>query len=198
MLRKSTIICTILLLLSQKVTGQPYLSDFNISEVEGNVVVTWTTRAGFTCEDIHVLYGTDSNALSAVYTYPGICGSDTSEKSYTFIMREPDVNRDIFFQIDLGVFGKSQILHLRITQIGTSGSLVYPNPASALSTLLFDNPNVDVAEITVYSKTGSRLRTYTTRDKSVMLDEFSLHLSGIYYYTILVDGRTLRGKFVLL
>ena len=198
MLRKSTIIWTILFLASLPAMGRAYLSGFTVSEVDGNVVVNWTTRAGFTCEDINVLYGTDSTELSSVYTYPGICGSDTSEESYTFIMREPDVNQDIFFQIDLGVFGKSEILHLRITQIGTSGSLVYPNPASSQSTLLFDNPNADVSEITVYSGAGSQIYSYKTRNRSVTLAELNLEHSGLYSYTILVDGRILRGKFVLL
>ena len=38
----------------------PYVKSFTAEAIDDKVYLNWTTRAGFTCQDIHILVSTDS------------------------------------------------------------------------------------------------------------------------------------------
>ncbi|MFT5513463.1 MAG: hypothetical protein ACI8SE_001871, partial [Bacteroidia bacterium] len=131
-----------------------YLTKYSISEERGAVLISWTTSAGFTCEDIQVQFGTDSADLIPVYTYPGICGSENKEEHYTYMFRDVVHNQPNYIRIDLGSYGTSPILDITIISVDGLNPKVYPNPATELSTLIFSNPNQEEAVIHVYSTNG--------------------------------------------
>ena len=176
-----------------------YLTEYSISEERGAVLISWTTSAGFTCEDIQVQFGTDSAELTAVYTYPGICGSESKEEHYPYLFRDVVHNQPNYLRIDLGSYGTSPILDITVIRVDGLNPKVYPNPATELSTLIFPNPNQEKAEIHVYSINGqSGSISIITRKNSVLLSELSLPNKGLYFYTIEIKGIVLRGKFLFL
>lgn len=177
-----------------------YLTEYTISEERGAILITWTTSAGFTCEDIQVQFGVDSSSeLTPVYTYPGICGSESKEERYTYLFRDVVYNQPNYFRIDLGTFGESPILEITVISVDGLNPKVYPNPASDLSTLIFSNPNQEQAIIHVYNTTGQMTSQFvTTRNNSILLSEFSLVNKGLYFFTIEIKGILLRGKFLFL
>lgn len=176
-----------------------YLSNYNVSEAKGNVLITWTTSAGFTCEDIQIFFGTDSNQLTSVYTYPGICGSENKEEHYTYLFRDVAYNQPNYFQIDLGSFGKSDILAITVIAVGGLNPIIYPNPATPESTLLFNNDDQEQASIRVFNASGAEVGQHiVTRKNQVRLSKFLLKSPGLYFYTIEIKGVLLRGKFLFL
>ena len=63
--------------------SNPFVKNFEAEAIDGKVFLTWTTRAGFTCQDIHIEVAGDSiEGYERRGTYFGICG-DASEKDYT-------------------------------------------------------------------------------------------------------------------
>ncbi|MFT5725062.1 MAG: hypothetical protein ACI9JN_002185 [Bacteroidia bacterium] len=176
-----------------------YLSNYNVSEEQGSVLVTWTTSAGFTCEDIIIGSGTDSNVLSTVYTYPGICGSEQKEEMYTFLFRDVEYNKPNYFQIDLGKFGTSPVLEITVISVERLNPKVYPNPATSLSTLIFSNPNQETATVNVYKANGQPInQSLIAIGNTIQLSELDIPNSGVYFYTIEIKGILLRGKFLFL
>ena len=98
-----TLFLLVYLALSISVNAQidQYLTEYSIQEERGDVLISWTTSAGFTCEDISITSGVDSNSLATVYTYPGICGSEYTIEKYTYLFRDVIYNQANYFQIDL-------------------------------------------------------------------------------------------------
>ncbi len=175
-----------------------YLTEYTVTEEKGLVLITWTTSAGFTCEDIKINFGIDSNAQSVVYTYPGICGAENKEERYTYLFRDVVYNQPNYFQIDLGSFGLSPILSITVISVDGLNPKVYPNPATNNSTLIFPNANQDEASIKVYSVNRTSFTEVKTRNDRIVISELGLETSGLYFFTIEIKGIRSRGKFLFL
>lgn len=176
-----------------------YLSNFTLSEEQGNILVSWTTSSGFTCADITVEHSTDSIHFKPVYIYPGICGSENTEENYTFLFREVVYNKVNYFRIDLGQYGVSRIKGLRIIKLTAGQPKVYPNPANLSSRIVFNNPNRDVAKVTLYNQNGSRFGDVVeTRLNQLEMRRFQGIQPGTYYFTIEINGIRTRGRFIFL
>mgnify|MGYP002032877868 CR=1 FL=1 len=176
-----------------------YLSDYKVSEEQGAILISWTTSAGFTCEDIKITFGIDSTAQTVIYTYPGICGAESTEEQYTYLFKNVIYNQPNYFQIDLGSFGISPILSITVISVDGQNPKVYPNPANNDATLIFANPNQELVTISIYSPDSKMAITrFYTRDKQVSISEFNLNTKGIYFFTINIKGIRSRGKFLFL
>jgi hypothetical protein len=176
-----------------------YLSNYSVSEDRGSVLVTWTTNEGFTCEDINVKFGTDSNDLVSVYTYPGICGSTEKEEKYSYLFHDVVYNQPNYFSIDLGSFGESPSIAITLISVNGLNPKVYPNPASPLSTIIFENPDLEMAQVRLYTETGIQNRqVISTRTNKVTLSQFNITSPGLYFFTVEIKGVIRRGKFLFL
>lgn len=78
----------------------PYVKSFTAEAIDDKVYLNWTTGAGFTCQDIHILVSTDSlDGYEKKGTYFGVCG-DASEKDYSYVLEEPIPNRLNFIRLE--------------------------------------------------------------------------------------------------
>lgn len=176
-----------------------YLGEFNVQAEQNHVQIRFTTKAGFTCEDIIIRHGTDSSQLSPIYTYLGICGSTSEEVTYTYLFNSVVFNVPNYFQIDLGQFGKSDLKQISIVKRNGLQPIVFPNPIQANSLLLFSNVGRELATVTVYTTQGTSIaQTIKTYGESIPISDFQLIVPGIYFYTILIKGITRQGKFLIL
>jgi len=66
---------------------RPFVKNFKAGAIEGRVFLSWTTKAGFTCQDIQVS-GESVDYSETKGTYFGVCG-DTTKKDYTFLLENP-------------------------------------------------------------------------------------------------------------
>ena len=175
-----------------------YLLDYAVREDKGAILITWTTSAGFTCEDIKINFGIDSNGQTAIYTYPGICGAESTEEHYTYLFRDVVYNQPNYFQIDLGSFGVSPILAITLISVDGLNPKVYPNPATNNSTLIYANPNQEEATIHVYTANGTSSIEIITRSDRIVISALGLETHGLYFFTIEIKGIRSRGKFLFL
>lgn len=190
-----------LLILAPLAKGQVelYLQDFTVEEVQNHAQITFTTKSGFTCEDIVIRHGTDSLDLKQIHIYPGICGSTSEDVTYTYLFKSVALGQTNYFQIDLGQYGISEIESIKtIRKIGLQ-PIVFPNPVQNNSMLSFSNVGRELATISIYKSTGNQVgETIETYGESVLLSDFKFPGSGIYFYTIRIKGIERQGKFLIL
>jgi hypothetical protein len=175
------------------------LSDYRLIEENNKALITWTTSAGFTCEDITIEHGTDTAEMSEIYKYPGVCGSSSKEEKYTYLFRDIVYNSTNYFRINLGRYGTSPLLTIRIVKLDGLNPIVYPNPIQPTSLLVFSNPDRNEAQITVSNALGQQVgNPVNTRGSQVTLSAFGINTPGTYYLLIDLNGIRSRGKFTVL
>ncbi len=172
----------------------PYLKNFNLTASNGQLYLSWTTRPGFTCQDIHIELSKDSTNFNRVGTYFGLCG-DTAEKHYTFIIEEPHFNTINYVRLELGNFGYSFVEAARVIK-PSSELLVVPHPANRASVFYFTNDNKNLATINFYNLSGKLVRSVQTEGNSFGFGDLTCE-DGIFTYTIEVDNSIKRGKILV-
>lgn len=176
-----------------------YLSDYSVTAENNLAFISWTTSSGFTCEDITIEHSTDTVSFKPVYIYPGICGADNKEEKYSYLFRDVVYNTTNYFRINLGKFGTSPIFSIHLVSLDGLAPKVYPNPTNASGVILFANDDKNEAQIQVYNATGVAIGTSPkTQDNHFLISELNIKKSGLYYYTIQLNGVITRGKFLFL
>lgn len=171
----------------------PYIKNLKARAFEGKLIVSWTTKAGFSCQDIVVQLSEDSIQFENKATYFGICG-DTSEKDYVLTVEEPFLNSKNYIKLDLGFFGDSYVICETVLNVQTAR--IIPMPLTTESKLHFKNPLRDHLQIDIYSFSSKQIASVTTDLSELELHPY-LEENGIYYYVIRKKETVLyRGKFV--
>jgi hypothetical protein len=175
-------------------TLHPYVKDFKASSTNGQLHISWTTRPGFTCQDIHIELSKDSANFTRVGTYFGLCG-DTAEKHYTFTVNEPYHNTVNYIRLELGNFGYSYIISEQVIKV-SNDVLIIPHPANLTSKFYFNNEAKSLATIKFYNTSGSLIFETTTQESSFSLQDLKC-TNEVLYYHIDLDGVIKKGKVLM-
>ncbi|MCB9262579.1 MAG: T9SS type A sorting domain-containing protein [Flavobacteriales bacterium] len=177
-----------------------YLIDYGINEQNEHVIIHWRTSAGFTCEDIKVEHGLDSNMLRSIYIYPGICGADTTEESYAYTVGSDFIyNVPNYFRINLGKYGVSKILQITVVSLDSVALKLFPNPITESSTLFFENYSNETATIQIKNVIGKIiLPDIQTKKNSIKLNELNQLPAGIYRLDLYLNRKTSGIIFIVL
>ena len=126
-------------------------------------------------------------SMGTYHIYPEVVGKPTYRATIT-ISNDESMNMDVNFTV-----GDAVVASVRTTDMSTSKSQVYPNPAKNM--IHFVNENMkniritDVAGKLMFTDVNVRNSNY-----QVNISEYS---KGIYFYQIeLNDGSISTGKFV--
>lgn len=158
--------------------------------------MSWTTRAGFTCTDIHIAVSRDSTAgFQRKGTYFGVCG-DTSEKDYTYVLENPHHNALNYLKLELGNYGYSYVISELVIYVQNE-VLILPHPVTASSMLHFQNRNNTEVEILLYASNGALLKSIKTIGKSIHLSDFNLPVGFVVYEIRRENTAAVRGKFLV-
>lgn len=175
----------------------PYVKDFKAQAIDGKICLSWTTRAGFTCTDIHIEVSRDSvQGFERKGTYFGICG-DASEKDYTYVLDQPHYNTLNYLKLELGNYGYSYVISELVIYVQNE-VLILPHPATASSVIHFKNKTNDEVELVFYSPAGKLITTIKTIDEYIKLSDVILPRGFITYELRKNDSVPIRGKFLVL
>ena len=190
------ILVSLFSMLSNAQSSNPFVKNFTAEAIDGKLFITWTTRAGFTCQDIHIEVSKDSmEGFERRGTYFGICG-DASEKDYSYILENPNRNSLNYLRLELGNYGHSNVISIQVIS-AVNEVLITPNPATPNTTIHFENRVNETVQIDFFSSTGQLIHSATTRDNKIQLAGIPLP-KGIVYYHLIGDGiLTFRGKFIV-
>ena len=174
----------------------PYVKDFKAQAIDGKLYLSWTTRAGFTCTDIHIEVSRDSlDHFERKGTYYGVCG-DASEKDYTYVLDNPIYNSLNYLKLQLGNYGYSYVISELVIYV-QSEVLILPHPATTASVFHFKNKSNDDLEILFYSSNGELITTIHTIEESINLSNIHLKRGFIIYEIRRKDAAPVRGKFLV-
>lgn len=163
----------------------PHLKQFNIQSLNSKLLVTWTTRAGFTCQDVHIELSKDSLNWDRKATYYGICG-DTTERDYSIVVDSPFFNAVNYVRLVLGEFGYSQILKIRVVNPQSTFQIV-PHPANSTSIIYIPNANRALRTLRLHTLTGEVFYEQTINTSQFRMAGSSL--SGVFIYTLLNENQ---------
>ena len=193
---KKGIIFILFIGLSQFITAQivseQYLPFFEATKLGSHVNTQWRTGADFTCNDVDLYFGTDSNALELLYSYPGVCGGPAEEIDYNFIHSFPPIG-NLYYELRLGIYGKTTIKHV-CNSIPTA-YLAYPNPARDTCKIEFTGIENGTASLTYYSSNGTVIETKTYKARNILVNTSQFPL-GLVFFTAQFsnNGKIVRGK----
>jgi hypothetical protein len=185
--------------ISAQVISSQYLIFFKVVKIGSHINAQWRTGVDFTCSDVDLYYGTDSNSMTEVYSYPGVCGGPAEEIDYNWIHENPDKGV-IYYQLRLGVFGNTRVKTISNPEL-SNGYIVFPNPVVEKASIEIDNTKNQQFDFEFFDISGRELslkKSTTTNNLDISKDE--LDASGLIIFTATnaVTGKIIRGKFSVL
>ena len=188
-IKKITGLLAILICSGSLFAQSRYLADFS-ARIDGEeIYVSWTTKKGFTCENIEVQQGTDTFAMETVHVYLGVCGGELKEEHYFYRIPKPIYNSVNYIRLDLGLYGFSQFVEVKPHKALEGNVLIFPQPTTNASTILFHNPQQQEVEFKVYNMAGSEVSNLTgVRSNQIKVEELNLN-AGMYFMHIIIDNR---------
>jgi len=178
--------------------AQDAILQFSVVQVENNVQLNFTLKAGFTCNGIGIYRSADSINFTLIGDIQGVCGSNDKNESYTYTDYTPLKNSKNYYRLQPGSLGASGISGVFFIDLSENEVLVYPNPLTSTSAVYTLNPSHEERTMEIFTRDGKH--TYTSkpsRGSSFPLpaDHF---IPGIYYFTIGSGGiERFKGSFTV-
>ena len=179
--------------------SQTILSDFDIDQSNGKVLLAWTIKSGSICNGMQIYRSKDSIDFVLIEDIQGVCGSLSSSVSYTYTDQTPLLNNYNYYKINFGGLEDSNILGIEVINILSSSYLLKPNPVTGSSDLYFENDNQNDVVLKVFDDFGDVIYQEETQANKFILDSTSFS-SGMYYFS-LENKKTrnvINGKAVIL
>ena len=174
----------------------PYVTSFRAAAVDGKLYLSWKTKAGFTCQDIHIEVSLDSvSGFERRGTYYGICG-DTAERYYTYVLDNPIINALNYVKLELGNIGYSNTLNVIVLQ-AIDDVFVVPHPIETNSVLHFTNPEKATFVLNLYDALGRVILMLETNNQEINIGRYTLPQGFVYYDLYSEANRGYRGKLLI-
>lgn len=169
--------------LTTRPQDHPYLERFQALEVDGMVFLSWTLRAGNTCNGVQIQRSVGSQPFLQIGEIPGVCGSINDDVDYTFFdsLPEPQVLNN--YRLELGNEGVSQIISVRLSGIPSNGYQIRPHPVVDRSELVFKNGKRQKHLLQIYDMNGKIVLDTSNQDGKFILRRHELS-AGVYLFTL--------------
>lgn len=170
---------------SQESYGQTItvLDDLSAFESNGKIQLLWTITSGSTCNGTQIYRSTDSLNYVQIGEIPGICGSTSSARSYTYTDDHPVKNMVNYYRIELGGIGYSGHVSYEVIDFTNKEYQIRPNPVIDQAKLFFSNDKNMESQLIVHNTNGIAILTLITKEAFFEINS-DLLLSGIYYFQI--------------
>ena len=176
----------------------PILDRFDVFEASGKVYISCVISSGSTCNGIDVLRSEDSTNFITVGHIGGVCGSSSEPIAYNFIDDNPIKNKPIYYKLELGGYGYTNIQSIQIIDTKEFGFQIRPNPASESAIIYFQNSNNTEHALSILNNLGIIVLSEKTNQNFFSIDVNHIP-SGVYPFSI--SGNTydieVFGKLVI-
>lgn len=162
---------------------------------QGNeIVLRWTISAGYQCQET-IIERSSYNSLTyeEIGRISGICGSATSDETYTFTDRNPLSNTINQYQLKLGDY-KSQTVLVEFLNFNKQDYIIFSNPLVTGTRISFENSNNQEFEFVIYDLSGKKVLEKKIQDNFILINRDELK-AGIYIFTIIsLNKKEIKGK----
>lgn len=176
----------------------PILDRFDVFEASGKVYINCVISSGSTCNGIDVLRSEDSVNFISVGHIGGVCGSSSEPVTYNFIDENPIKNKLIYYKLELGGYGYTNILSVQIIDTKEFGFQIRPNPTSESAIIYFQNSTNTEHTLSILNNLGILVLSEKTNQNFFFLDLYHLP-AGIYPFSISGNpyNKGIFGKLVI-
>jgi hypothetical protein len=177
----------------------PFLSNFSIMEIQGNVYLHWTINAGNTCNGISIQRSDDGVVFSEIYNIAGVCGNISSPQNFDYTDAAPILNRVSYYRLELGTEGTSSVRSIQIIAIEENGYQVRPNPFRTSAVIHFKNEQKVQQQLEIFNLSGAVL--YKSETSADYLEiPADLLQSGMHIFRLTNSGslESMKGKLIVL
>jgi hypothetical protein len=180
-------------------TQEDFLDGFGLEVFNQKVQIKWTIKAGNTCAGIKVMRKTQNNDFVQIDELFGICGDLEKQVSYLITDNNPPTNEILFYRLDFGGNGVSEIKSIEVIEFSGNEYIIKPNPIDENSVLYFQNDNNQDFVFQIFNLRGDLLVKHSLNSSSLKLAQFNLLASGTYLFTLMKENEpvnSIKGKFV--
>lgn len=178
--------------------GENLLDNFQASEINGKVFLTWTMKSGNTCQGIEILRSIDTVNFEIIGTVEGVCGSLTEAKHYSFTDYHPVWNAVNTYKLNLGGEGFSQTVSVELIDVSEKGYVIAPHPISNISKVHFKNDSGSLITLRIYSLNGDLIKIETSYLNYIEVKSGSL-TKGEFLFSLSSESSTemIYGKLIV-
>ncbi len=175
-----------------------FLDDFFAVQQDEEVYLRWTILSGNTCDGTRIERSEDGVSFYEIGEIPGVCGSPDKPITYDFTDTKPIKNRINYYRLQLGFLGITSSKTVDFIMLGDEGYSIHPNPFSESAIFLFNNPDGERYELSIFDDRGQLLISYITSENKIRLDGKSI-TAGTYIFRLSTAGTVVKtGKFVVI
>ncbi|MFN5223318.1 MAG: T9SS type A sorting domain-containing protein [Bacteroidota bacterium] len=197
---KQVLTALVCLFLPSLANGQAdtLFKSFGLVQTENGVLIQFTMYGGATCNGIRIERSEDQVVFETVHEIVGVCGSTSSETSYSHTDAEPIRNETSYYRLDAGLQGLySGIQQIVYIDYNEEGVTVFPNPCNEYCSFYIDNKSSDVLQCKLISSKGIEVLNESIRT-NVWMPQTKLLSQGLYFYEITRrNGTKSTGKILI-
>lgn len=174
------------------------LADFSAIQLNrSNVQISWTMKAGVSCQSPEVQRSTDSLNFNSIYRYPGVCGGGDEQETYRWIDSRAILNAKSYYRlkIDEGEFSRIAVIEAGIN-FSASPIRVYPQPCTNTLNLAYLEELGKVEVLRVFNSSGAEFRLNSISSTGDQLLSFSTSSLPAGLYFLWVDFKDRESKKV--
>jgi type IX secretion system substrate protein len=177
-----------------------FLSSLTGTQVNQTIFISFTIKGGNTCTGTGIERSGDGIYFSRIGEIPGVCGSASSDETYSFTDFNPVPNTINYYRVELGLLSGfySEVIPVNYLDLGAYGFKVFPNPVMQQSVIYFSNDKKELFDFRIFNLRGKLIQQRFLKDAFVALtaDEFS---AGVYHYQLILKNEIkYSGKVVFL
>jgi hypothetical protein len=177
------------------------LANFTVSQLDrSNVQISWTMKAGVSCQSPEVQRSSDSLKFNSIYRYPGVCGGGNEQETYSWIDSRAIKGKKSYYRlkIDEGEFSR-----IAAIEAGFDFSVfpirVYPQPCTHTLNLAYAEELGKVENVRIYNSNGNEFGVVTLSSSSDQLLRLSTTKlpAGVYFLWLdFKEKQSRKVKFV--
>lgn len=174
----------------------PFIRSFDLTVLDGRILVAWTMQGGSTCDGSEVLRSTNGGDFTAVHRLEGICGDAVLDVPFSWMDDSPPELSTLSYRIKLGNEGFSSIKSVDFAQLTTGQQRFFPSPMREEATLLLNVPASARVDLLIFDMNGRIVweqEGLVGREHRIVLPGLR---AGLYGYVARTGGRSYEGRFV--
>jgi hypothetical protein len=174
----------------------PFIRTFDLTVLDGRILVAWTMQGGSTCDGSEVLRSTNGSDFVAVHRLEGICGDAVLDVPFSWMDDSPPELSTLSYRIKLGNEGFSSIKSVDFAQLTSSQQRFFPSPMRDEATLVLNVPASARVDLLIFDMNGRVVwerEGLVGREHRITLPGV---LSGMYGYVARTEGRSFEGRFL--
>lgn len=165
---------------------------------DDKILLNWTLDSGSTCNGISILKSFNGQDYNEVGRISGVCGSATSQQSYSFIDESPAKNQENFYKLRFGEEQFSKPLPIYFKYIEPDKIQLFPLPANDKLCVQFNSNVNSIYQIEIRDASGTLIKRISSIQESetqVMVDDLN---QGFYILILYEDSEfKARQKFLI-